>query len=76
MGKKYGQLAFPLSLLVDAKGNVNPDKIWCYQQVTKWRKMSPADKRRSLISRKESTITAVRLARERRRRPRLIRRGM
>jgi hypothetical protein len=39
-GKKYGQLAFPLSLLVDMKGNVNPDKIWCYQQVTKWRKMS------------------------------------
>jgi hypothetical protein len=45
-GKKYGQLAFPLSLLVDVKGNVNPDKIWCYQQVTKWRKMSPADQKK------------------------------
>jgi hypothetical protein len=33
-GEKYGQLAFLLSLLVDVKGNVNPDKIWCYQQVT------------------------------------------
>jgi hypothetical protein len=45
-GEKYGQLAFLLSLLVDVKGNVNPDKIWCYQQVTKWRKMSPADQKK------------------------------
>ena len=52
-GEKYGQLAFLLSLLVDVKGNVNPNKIWCYQQVTKWRKMSPKIRRRSLTFRRE-----------------------
>jgi hypothetical protein len=45
-GKKYGQLAFPFSLILDVKGDVNPNKIWCYQQVTKWRKMSPSDQKK------------------------------
>jgi hypothetical protein len=40
---KYGQLAFRTSRLVDAnaRGNTSTDKIWCYQEVGKWRRMSP-----------------------------------
>jgi hypothetical protein len=40
-GSKYGQHPFPTSRLVDARGNTNTDKIWCYQEVGKWRRMSP-----------------------------------
>ena len=40
-GSRYGQHPFPTSRLVDARGNTSTDKIWFYQEVGKWRRMSP-----------------------------------
>ena len=42
-GSRYGQHPFPTSRLVDARGNTSTDKIWCYQEVGKWRRMSPKE---------------------------------
>jgi hypothetical protein len=39
-GSKYWQLVFPTSCLVDARGNTSTNKIWFYQEVGKWRRMS------------------------------------
>jgi hypothetical protein len=38
--KGWGQLPFPVSLLLDKKGVVNPDKKYCYTKVAEWRNLT------------------------------------
>eukprot|EP00956_Cyclotella_meneghiniana_P039182 scaffold167175_cov42-Cyclotella_meneghiniana.AAC.3 len=46
--KRYGQLPFPLSRLLDDSGNVLADKKTCYQLVTAWRRLTPKEQAKEM----------------------------